>query len=103
VRCAHCGSDNKRSAKFCSDCGAALQPAPAGSGTKQTPPVQSSSVEEPSGPFWQPDRKWHLKALLSIYAALVVIFFVVSLFLSKVPEPYRMRDIPKEMTPWLKK
>ena len=97
MKCPKCGRDNGRAAKFCAECGTALAPA-------ATAPVKPAGPREKQEPvnFWTPDWRWHLKALAAIYAILIVVFFVVSVFLSKVPKPYRMRDIPPEMTPWLK-
>ena len=58
---------------------------------------------ETNVPLWTPHWRWHLKALVIIYIVLAIAYFVINTFLTRVPEPYRMRDIPKEMTPWLKK
>lgn len=52
---------------------------------------------------WRPTWWWHVKTLLVIYVLLTVVFFVVDRFLSRLPEPHRLRDVPPEMTPWLKK
>jgi hypothetical protein len=56
----------------------------------------------PVEPWW-PTWRWHLKALAGIYLFLTIFYFVVDHWLSRLPEPYRLRDIPMEMTPWLKK
>ncbi|MCG3203496.1 MAG: hypothetical protein KCHDKBKB_00164 [Elusimicrobia bacterium] len=53
-------------------------------------------------PLWQPTWKWHLKVLAGVYVFLIFAYFAVSTFLSKVPPPYRLREIPKELTPWMK-
>ncbi len=58
----------------------------------------------PAAPaFWRPDLKWHLKALGGIYLALITLYVVVTAVLSRVHPPYRLRDVPQEVTPWLKK
>jgi hypothetical protein len=81
MKCLLCQTDNKENTKTCRKCGTDL------------------SVE----PMWQPTWKWHFKTLSIIYVVLVILYFGISNFLSRVPEPYRMRDIPQEVTPWLKK
>jgi hypothetical protein len=81
MKCTACGNDNKDSAKACKKCGRSLSEAPA----------------------WFPDAAWHLRTLLTIYAILVVVYFVVSFLLRTLPKPYHVRDIPPEMTPWLRK
>lgn len=60
------------------------------------------SAPAPSEPLWRPSWAWHLKVLAVIYLVLVAVFFAVDRFLSRLPEPYRLRDVPPEMTPWLK-
>ncbi len=45
---------------------------------------------------WFPDLRWLLKVLIIVYVISIVGFFVANYFL----KPY-MRDIPKEITPWL--
>ena len=45
---------------------------------------------------WLPDLRWLLKVLIIVYVISIVGFFVANYFL----KPY-MRDIPKEITPWL--
>lgn len=45
---------------------------------------------------WLPSLQWLIKVLIIIYVVIIVIFFVTNYFL----KPY-MRDIPKEITPWL--
>jgi hypothetical protein len=106
MRCANCGSDVRRGVKFCGQCGASLtgkaaEPAPRAAGPDPHAGRPSAASETP--PLWRPDWRWHLRTLGVIYAALVAVYFALSLFLSRVPEPYRMRDVPPEMTPWLKK
>ena len=80
MKCALCQADNKDQAQVCRKCGANLQ------------------VE----PIWHPTWKWHLKALSVIFVTLIAAYFAISQFLSRVPKPYRMRDVPKDITPWLK-
>ncbi len=48
--------------------------------------------------IWFPSIKWLLKTLIIIYTVIIVVFFGLNYFL----KPY-MRDIPKEVTPWLNK
>lgn len=81
MKCPDCGFENKETAKNCKKCQRDLAAAPA----------------------WFPDWKWHARTLGIIYAALVVIYFSVSFALRKLPEPYHIRKIPPEMTPWLKR
>jgi predicted amidophosphoribosyltransferase len=78
--CPSCQTDNKDKTNLCKKCGANL-----------TPPAA-----------WRPTWQWHAKALASIYLILIVLYFAISAILSRVPEPYRMRSIPKDITPWLK-
>lgn len=80
MKCKKCGTENKDTVKTCKKCGASLV-----------------AVE----PIWRPTWKWHLRALLTIYLFLTVVYFAVSLLLSRAPEPYRLRERPKEITPWL--
>lgn len=47
---------------------------------------------------WMPSLKWMLKALIIIYIIIIVAYFSLNILL----KPY-MRDIPKELTPWLDK
>lgn len=79
MKCALCQFDNKDDAGTCRKCGADLR------------------LE----PLWKPDWRWHARALAVIYVSLTVLYFVISHFLSRVPEPYRLRDIPKDITPWI--
>lgn len=81
MKCLSCGQENKDSAKACKKCQRELH----------TPPA------------WFPDAAWHLKTLGAIYACLTVVYFAVSFFLRSLPKPYHIRDIPVEMTPWLRK
>ena len=43
-----------------------------------------------------------LKIIVCIYAALLVLFFVVNMVTDKLPKPYHKRTISVEVTPWLK-
>ena len=54
-------------------------------------------------PAWMPTMKWHLTALGIIYVCLTIAYFSISYLLSRVPPPYKLREVPKELTPWLKK
>ena len=78
--CVVCQTDNKDTSKTCRKCGSDLQIAP----------------------LWKPTWQWHGRVLATIYVILAVAYFAISAFLSKIPEPYRMRKIPKEVTPWIK-
>ncbi len=80
MKCTNCGQDNKDTAKVCRKCGRDLAVPPA----------------------WFPDAKWHLKTLGTIYAALICFYIVVSAALKTLPKPYHIRQIPIEMTPWLR-
>jgi hypothetical protein len=80
MKCSSCQTDNKDDVKSCRKCGAAFQ----------------------IDPVWKPTWQWHLKVLGTIYAILIVAYFGISAFLKKLPPPYGMRDIPKEITPWMK-
>lgn len=80
MNCVSCGFDNKQEAKACKKCGVDL------------------NIE----PLWRPSWKWHAKTLGIIYVVLIIAYFAITSFLSNIPEPYRMREIPKEVTPWLK-
>lgn len=79
MKCPKCTVDNKESAKLCKKCGAELRP-----------PVREV-------PIWRPSWKWHAKTLGAIYVILLVLFFLLNHFL----KPY-MRQIPSDITPWLK-
>jgi len=75
MKCAKCQTDNKETAKNCEKCGIELN-------------VLS---------LWRPTWEWHLTVLGSIYGILLVVFFVLNIVL----KPY-MRQIPADITPWLK-
>lgn len=45
---------------------------------------------------WMPSLKWMLNVLAIIYVTIVIAFFSFNYLL----KPY-MRDVPKELTPWL--
>ncbi len=79
MKCLVCQTDNKDGAKVCRKCGVDLN----------------------LPPLWRPDWKWHAKVLGVIYVVLIALYFGISNFLGRIPEPYRMRQIPSEVTPWL--
>jgi len=81
VQCISCGQENKDSAKLCKKCGRDL------------------SIPE----AWFPDWKWHGRTLGIIYACVIAVYFGVSYFLKQLPQPYHIRKIPPEVTPWLKR
>lgn len=80
MKCPKCKTENKDTAKFCKKCKFKFE--------EIQPVVQ----------IWQPSWKWHLKTLGIIYLVLIIIFFTLNFLL----KPY-MREIPKEITPWLEK
>jgi len=80
MKCPTCGQVNKETVKNCKKCGRSL------------------SLPPP----WTPDWRWHLKTLGTIYAALIVFFFIAKYLLRQLPPPYNIREIPPEMTPWLR-
>lgn len=67
------------------------------------PAKQDLPPPETEVPLWRPSWRWHGIALGAIYVSLLVIFFAMDRFLSRLPEPYKLREVPKEMTPWLSK
>ncbi len=79
--CVVCQTDNKDTNRTCRKCGADLQTAP----------------------LWKPTWKWHLRVLGGIYLVLTAAYFAISTFLSRLPPPYRTREVPKEITPWIQK
>ena len=79
--CSVCGNDNKEGIKLCKKCG----------------------VDVNIEPLWRPNWKWHASVLGAIYVVLTIAYFAISKFLTDIPEPYRMREVPAEVTPWLKK
>lgn len=81
MKCTNCGQENKDASKECRKCGRDLAVSPA----------------------WFPDARWHLRTLGIIYGVLIAFYFSVSALLAKLPRPYHLREIPIEMTPWLKK
>ena len=81
MKCLNCGQENKDTAKACKKCSRDLT----------TPPA------------WFPDAKWHLRTLGTIYVALTLAYFGITLVLKTLPKPYHLRKIPLEMTPWLKR
>jgi hypothetical protein len=70
------------------------KPAPKAAMPVSTPPPSAA---------WRPDLRWHLKVLGGIYLVLIVVYVLVTAVLSRAKPPYGLRDIPKEVTPWLKK
>ncbi len=80
MKCLTCAQENKDTAKACRKCGRDLTIPPA----------------------WFPDARWHLKTLGAIYAVVIVFYFGVTALLRKLPQPYNIRAIPLEMTPWLR-
>ncbi len=80
MKCVVCQTDNKEGARVCRKCGVDLQMAP----------------------LWAPTWKWHLRVLAVIYVTLIVAYFGISEFLMRIPEPYRLRVVSKDVTPWLK-
>jgi len=80
MKCLVCQTDNKDGIKNCRKCGVDMN----------LPPV------------WKPTWSWHLKTLGIIYGILIVAYFGITAFLSRLPAPYGLREIPKEITPWLK-
>lgn len=81
MRCPECGIENKDKASLCKKCGRELALAPA----------------------WFPDWRWHLKTLGIIYACVTALYLAVSSLLHRLPEPYHIRKIPPEVTPWLRR
>ncbi len=54
-------------------------------------------------PMWTADVEMARDDVGGIYVCLTVAYFAASTFLSRVPPPYKLREIPKDLTPWLKK
>jgi len=81
IKCPNCLQENKASVKVCRKCERDLTMPPA----------------------WFPDWKWHAKTLGIIYACVVVFYLATSFALKQLPKPYDIREIPKELTPWLNK
>jgi len=54
--------------------------------------------QETKNSIWQPNLKWFLKVLAIMYILIIIAFFTVNFLL----KPY-MREIPKQITPWLDK
>jgi hypothetical protein len=80
MKCLNCGQDNKETAKNCRKCGRDMS----------TPPA------------WFPDGIWHLKTLGVIYAVIIAAYYCISFALRTLPKPYNIRNIPIEVTPWLR-
>ena len=81
MKCLNCGQENKDSAKACRKCGRDLTVPPA----------------------WFPDWKWHARTLGFIYLGVTVAYLGASFLLRKLPEPYHLREISPDLTPWLKR
>jgi antibiotic biosynthesis monooxygenase (ABM) superfamily enzyme len=75
MKCPKCQSENKDGVKTCKKCG--------------------TDLSQP--PLWKPTWQWHLRVLGVIYVVLIVVFFALNSLL----KPY-LRQIPKDITPWLK-
>ena len=78
--CWQCGKENKDTAKNCKQC----------------------SVDLRLPPIWRPTWQWHIKAISIIYAVVIIVYFVSILVIKRLPHPYNQREIPEEMTPWIK-
>ncbi len=76
MRCNVCNTENKDASKNCKKCGKPLL----------------------LSPIWSPTWKWHAKTLGMIYVGLILLYF----FLNSLLKPY-LRELPPEVTPWLKK
>lgn len=76
MKCPKCHSENKEGSISCKKCGHDFSKSPN---------------------LWKPSWKWYIKTLGIIYAILIVVFFALNIIL----KPY-MRQIPKDLTPWLK-
>ena len=76
MKCQNCQIENKDGLKNCKKCNAPL--------------IQIV--------LWKPSWKWHVSVIVAIYAVLLVAFFTLNIAL----KPY-MRQIPKDITPWLDK
>lgn len=76
MKCSKCSTENKDGLKICKKC--------------STPLIQVN--------LWKPSWKWHVSALVIIFSILLVAFFTLNVVL----KPY-MRQIPKDITPWLDK
>jgi hypothetical protein len=55
-----------------------------------------NKTKEGSKYTWVPSIKWLVVSLGIIYIAIVILFFLFNFLLKDY-----MRDIPKELTPWL--
>ncbi|MFN0118505.1 MAG: hypothetical protein ACKVQC_09475 [Elusimicrobiota bacterium] len=69
-------------------------------GSEASPLSESIAISSES--LWIPTWAWHLKTLLIIYVLLTVAYFLISSFLLKIPKPYKLREVPKEVRPWIK-
>ena len=75
MKCPKCQFDNKENSKLCKKCGAEMNPVA----------------------VWRPTLRWHLTTLSIIFTVLIVLFFS----LNHILKPY-LRQIPHDITPWLK-
>ena len=75
MKCPKCKTENRDTAKVCKKCG------------------HSFEIIE----VWRPTWKWHLKTLGIIYVVLIFVLFAANIIL----KPY-LRQIPKDITPWMK-
>lgn len=74
MKCPACQVENKENANNCKKCGTSLIV------------------------LWSPTWQWHGRALAIIYVSLIFVYFLLNFLL----KPY-LREIPPEVTPWLKK
>lgn len=81
MKCLNCGQENKDAARACKKCGRDLAVPPA----------------------WFPDWKWHARTLGIIYTGVTLLYIAASWALKRLPEPYHIRRIAPEMTPWLQR
>ena len=54
-------------------------------------------------PAWFPDWRWHARTLAIIYTCVTALYLVTTFVLRQLPEPYNIRKVPPEVTPWLKR
>ena len=74
-------------------------PTPPQGGKKSKKVLQQEALVSPP---WYPDARWHLRTLAVIYAVIITAYYAISSLLSTLPKPYHLRQIPIEMTPWLR-
>jgi len=83
IKCPKCGTKNPDKSPFCRRCKTRFD---------------SPKVPLKQEIIWQPDWKWHLKTLAIIYAVVVALY----LGMNSILKPY-IRNMPEDVTPWLKK